>query len=160
MASAGACWLAPHLTWVTSDLEEYLPGIAARLKAGKTENIRGPLALDVSDKTWPIDVVDAIFTANSLHIMSWEHVQDFFHGAGHTLAEDGIVIVYGPFRYGGKFTTPSNANFDQWLKRRDPLSGVRDFEAVNRLAGKEGLELMADHPMPANNQLLVWKRAY
>jgi nucleoside-diphosphate-sugar epimerase len=67
------------------------------------------------------------------------------------------TAVYGPFRYRGAFTTASNADFDAMLRERDPASGVRDFEAVNALAEAAGLVLQADHSMPANNQLLVWR---
>ena len=90
--------------------------------------------------------------------MSWENVLHFFQGVGEILAEDGVLCIYGPFRYEGKYTSESNADFDRYLKQRDPLSGIRDFEAVNRLAEEQGLNLLNDYSMPANNQTLVWKR--
>jgi len=74
------------------------------------------------------------------------------------LVPGGRLLVYGPFRYGGAFTTGSNAAFDADLRARDPASGVRDFEAVDALARAQGLSLEADHAMPANNQLLLWRR--
>ena len=121
-------------------------------------NISAPLVLDVADEPWPIGPVDGMFTANTLHIMRHEYVERFFRGAGHVLKEGGTLCVYGPFKYDGEFTTPSNASFDIWLKQRDPLSGVRDFEQVHAWAQEAGLELVADHNMPANNQLLVWRK--
>jgi SAM-dependent methyltransferase len=148
----------PGLTWVCSDVADNIDGIQAQLNAANRSNIRGPLTLDVSNRPWPIDQADAIFTANSLHIMSSGHVEQFIDNSGDILNTTGLLIVYGPFKYAGEFTTPSNANFDLWLKRRDSMSGVRDFEWVNELAGKQGLELSLDLPMPANNQLLVWRR--
>ena len=71
-------------------------------------------------------------------------------------APGGCVSLYGPFNYGGKFTSESNARFDAWLKSRDPNSGVRDFEAMDRLAALHGLNLMSDIAMPSNNRMLVW----
>ncbi len=101
---------------------------------------------------------DAVFTANSLHIMPASAVVEFFRHLNSVIEDGGLLCIYGPFKYGGDFTTPSNAQFDLWLKSRNPLSGVRDFEWVNQLASEAGLTLLEDNPMPANNQLLVWKR--
>lgn len=149
----------PHLAWQPSDVAAVLPGLRVRLEAEGTDNVLAPMALDVAQHPWPVTGLDGIFTANTLHIVSWERVQHFFRGVGETLAPGGTLCVYGPFRYGGEFTTTSNAEFDEWLKLRDPASGVRDFEAVDALARAEGLSLLADHAMPANNQCLVWRRA-
>ncbi len=148
-----------HLTWQPSDVAEALPALRARLEAEGPDNVLAPMALDVARHPWPVAGVDGIFSANTLHIVSWDRVQHFFRGVGKTLAPGGTLCVYGPFRYGGQFTTPSNAEFDEWLRLRDPVSGVRDFEAVDALARAEGLTLLADHAMPANNQCLVWRRA-
>lgn len=157
-----AVWFAghlPHLQWQPSDLASELPGLRLRWQAEGPANLREPLALDVCMHPWPVQGVDAIFSANALHIMSWSSVEHFFAGADRALVADGAVLaVYGPFRYGGDYTTASNAEFDRWLKRRDPQSGIRDFEAVDRLARQARLTFVADHPMPANNQLLVWRR--
>ncbi|WP_346896423.1 DUF938 domain-containing protein [uncultured Roseibium sp.] len=156
----------PHLDWRPSDVAEHLPAIDQRIVQAEADldNLLAPIELDISDLPWPVsafdyeDAYDGIFTANSLHIVSWPLVEDFFEGVGETLAEGGVLCIYGPFKYDGKFTTPSNEAFDKSLKSRDPESGIRDFEAVNDLAQKFGLTLQADHAMPANNQLLVWKR--
>ena len=67
--------------------------------------------------------------------------------------------MYGPFRYQGKYTSESNARFDQWLQKRDPLSAIRSFEYVNKLASDQGLKLVQDIQMPANNQMLIWRKA-
>jgi len=98
-----------------------------------------------------------VFSANTLHIMSWRAVEAMFAGLPGVLAVDGVLAIYGPFRYRGGYTAPSNAAFDAMLRERDPESGLRDFEAVNALAAAARLELQADHAMPANNQLLVWR---
>jgi len=152
-----------HIVWHPTELSQGLAPLTARLRAEAPANVMEPLELDVAHDPWPAPVVDgefdAVFTANTLHIMSWTSVESFFDGLGLVLNAGGVLCVYGPFRYGRAFTTPSNERFDQMLKARDPLSGVRDFEAVNALARDQGLELLADHAMPANNQLLVWRRA-
>lgn len=148
----------PHLVWQTSDLAHNLPDIQARLAAQAPANVIAPVALDVAMQRWPVSDIDGVFSANAVHIMSWTHVTHMFRGIGEILCDRATLCLYGPFKYGGEFTTPSNAKFDLWLKQRDPLSGVRDFEAVNALAQAQGLDLVADHAMPANNQLLVWRR--
>ena len=83
---------------------------------------------------------------------------DFFRPLPQVLNSGAIVCVYGPFKYAGEFTTPSNAQFDLWLKSNDPRSGVRDIETVLALAEDAGLTLLEDNAMPANNQLLVWRK--
>ncbi|MSP43831.1 MAG: DUF938 domain-containing protein [Alphaproteobacteria bacterium] len=148
----------PHLTWRTSDLESNLADIQARLAVEAPANVLPPIALDVAMQPWPVMDVDGVFSANAVHIMSWDHVTHMFRGIGQIIPERATICLYGPFKYKGDFTTPSNAQFDLWLKQRYPRSGVRDFEAVDALARAIGLRLVADHPMPANNQLLVWRR--
>lgn len=151
----------PHLTWQASDLPEHLDMLAARISVEGPENVCPPIALDVAQQTWPVGCAtfDGVFCANSIHIMSWPHVEALFAGIGAHLTENGILCLYGPFKYAGAFTTESNARFDDWLKQRDPRSGVRDFEAVDALALAQGMALQHDFPMPANNQLIVWQRA-
>ena len=149
----------PEIRWQPSDLPANLPTVLAGLAECALPNIAVPLALDVSRQPWPVALVDGLFSANTLHIMPYEHAALFIAGAGAVLRSGGRLCVYGPFKYHGDFTTPSNERFDQWLKDRDPLAGVRDFEQVNAWAAAVGLRLLADHPMPANNQLLVWEKA-
>jgi cyclopropane fatty-acyl-phospholipid synthase-like methyltransferase len=154
----------PHLTWQPSELQENLPQLIERLRVEGTANLAAPITLDVRDEPWPAVAADAIFSANTLHIMSWADVQQFFRGVGAVLSaalgagNDAVLCVYGPFRYDGRHTSASNAEFDAYLKARDPRSGIRDFEALERLARAQGLELAADHAMPANNRTLVWRR--
>jgi SAM-dependent methyltransferase len=147
----------PHLEWQPTDRAEWLEGLAARVAAEGPPNLIAPVELDVLRQPWPPLRGDAVFSANTLHIMSWPAVEALFAGLGRVLEPDGVLAVYGPFRYRGAFTTPSNAEFDAMLRERDPASGVRDFEAVNALAEAGGLTLQADYPMPANNQLLLWR---
>lgn len=148
----------PHLVWQPTDVAAHLPGIAAWQAAAALPNLRPPLALDVDAGGWPVATVDGLFTANTLHIMSWASVCNLFRGAGRVLAPGGVLAVYGPFSDGGRHTAESNVRFDAFLRARDPLSGVRDWRAVDTLAGEQGLRLLADHAMPANNRTLVWQR--
>ncbi|MEH6557569.1 MAG: DUF938 domain-containing protein [Oceanicoccus sp.] len=145
----------PHLTWQPADRPEYIDGINLWRDSEPLDNLLRPLQLDVN-QPWPIESVAAVFSANTLHIMGWLEVEKFFHGIDEILENKGVLCVYGPFNYQGQFTSDSNSQFDQWLKDRDPLSGIRDFEAINALAVSSGLTLVADYPMPSNNRCLVW----
>lgn len=148
----------PHLIWQTSDREQNHAGIRAWLAEAPTANLPPPLALDVDRQPWPITACDAVFSANTVHIMAWESVQRLFTGVAQVLEHEGRFILYGPFNYAGAFTSASNARFDQWLKARDPLSGIRDFEALDALARTAGLALEEDFEMPVNNRLLCWRK--
>lgn len=149
----------PHLTWQTSELAQNHAGILAWLNETKLPNVLPPVVIDVNDDQWPIEMVDTVFNANTVHIISWPEVELMFAGIARVLSAGGILCLYGPFNYGGKFTSESNARFDVWLKSRDRNSGVRDFEDINRLAETHGLFLLRDVTMPSNNRTLVWQRA-
>jgi len=148
----------PHLRWQTADLPLHHPGIRLWLDEAALPNVLPPIALDVNQKSWHGGRFDAVFSANTLHIMSWIEVERFFAGIGEVLETGGVLAVYGPFNYNGTFTSESNARFDVWLKSRNPASGVRDFEAVDALARARGLMLQQDIAMPANNRTLIWRR--
>jgi cyclopropane fatty-acyl-phospholipid synthase-like methyltransferase len=147
----------PQAIWQTSDLDENLPGIRMWVDEARLPNTPPPIALDVRGP-WPSERYDAAFTANTLHIMGWPEVQMFFAGLDGVLEQDATLAVYGPFNYGGQFTSDSNRAFDVWLKHRSAASGIRDFEAVDALARSIGLRLVEDCAMPANNRTLVWRR--
>jgi len=148
----------PHLYWQPSDLAEHLPGICLWISEAGHNRIHAPHELDVSAEEWPVVLADYVFTANTTHIVSWPQVQDMFAGVGRTLKSGGVFAQYGPFNYAGRFTSESNAQFDQWLKQRDPLSGIRNFEDLVALAQLHDMQLHADYEMPANNRTLVWRK--
>jgi len=148
----------PHLSWQTTDCPENLPGIIAWLDEAALPNTPAPLPFNVLE-TWPEQRVDAIFSANTLHIMPWLAVERLFAGLSGLLAEQAKVAIYGPFNYGGQYTSESNAAFDGWLKEKAAHQGIRDFEKVNELALRAGLSLLEDHAMPSNNRCLVWQLA-
>ena len=148
----------PWLQWQCSDRAENLPGIAMWLDDAALPNTPAALELDVATGPWPAATFDAVFSANTLHIMGWPQVQAFFAGVSRVLADDGLLVVYGPFNYAGAYTSDSNRDFDAWLKARDPQSGIRDAEAVDALASGVGLVLEEDLAMPANNRCRVWRK--
>ncbi|MCG6936519.1 MAG: class I SAM-dependent methyltransferase [Proteobacteria bacterium] len=148
----------PHLHWLASDVPANHPGIDAWMGEAGLANLSGPLALDVNQPDWPVVDCDAVFSANSAHIMDWPSVQNMFAGIGRVLEAGGVFCLYGPFNYEGRYTSDSNARFDAWLKARDPASGIRDFETLAALAEDAGLTFIADHAMPANNRILVWRK--
>jgi SAM-dependent methyltransferase len=147
-----------HLSWQTADLPQHHAGIRMWLDEAALPNLLAPIALDVNRSDWLDGRYDAVFSANTLHIVSWPEVEKLFAGVGRVLQPGGVLAIYGPFNYNGRFTSPSNARFDQWLKQRDPASGVRDFEAVDALARAQNLTLQTDIAMPVNNRTLVWRR--
>ncbi|HBD12797.1 MAG TPA: methylase [Porticoccaceae bacterium] len=157
-----AAYFAPALSptiWQPSDLVRNHAGIDAWIDAHPIDNLRRPLDLDVDRQPWPVAAdIDGIFTANTCHIMAWSSVENMFAGAAHLLGAGAALVIYGPFNYGGEFTSPSNARFDAMLRRQASHQGIRDFEAIERLAAGQGFELGEDYPMPANNRLLVWRK--
>jgi cyclopropane fatty-acyl-phospholipid synthase-like methyltransferase len=148
----------PHLTWHTSDRVENHSGIRAWLADAVLSNTREPIELDVGSSEWPIIGVDAVFSANTVHIMHWEDVVALFQGVGRLLESGGLFCLYGPFNYAGRYTSESNARFDSWLKERDCLSGIRDFDDLSRLADDAGMTFKKDFEMPANNRILCWRK--
>ena len=148
----------PHLTWQTSDRAENLDGIRAWLDEAGLPNTPAPLQLDVTQERWPAQQYDAVYSANTLHIMSWAEVERLFARLPEVLAANAKLAIYGPFNYGGRFTSDSNVAFDASLRAQVPHRGIRDFEAVDALARAIGLSLLEDRAMPANNRCLVWAR--
>jgi hypothetical protein len=157
-----ACHFAanmPWLRWQPTELPENLAVLQPRCRAYTGTNLLPPMALDVREECWPLPIPDALFSANSLHIMAFPAVEQLFAALARQAGSDVALAIYGPFNYGGRYTSPSNARFDEWLAQQHPDSAIRDFEAVYRLASAAGFALRASHEMPANNRLLVWHKA-
>jgi len=157
-----ACYFAKylnHLTWQTTDREENLVGINCWIEEAGLSNLPKSLALNVNDEQWPCQSINAVFTANTLHIMHWHEVEHFFTGLKTYLSDNATVCIYGPFNYQGNFTSKSNEQFDQWLKAQDSARGIRDFEAIEKLANNIGLIIKNDFEMPANNRILVFQKS-
>ncbi|MFA6229919.1 MAG: DUF938 domain-containing protein [Rhodanobacter sp.] len=147
----------PHLIWQSSDRAENLPGIRAWLDEAALPNTPAPLEFDVGG-SWPQQSFDAIFSANTLHIMAWPEVQQLFARLPTISAAGTRLIIYGPFNDNGRYSSDSNAAFDQWLQARGSHMAIRDAEAVDALAAKAGFQLLDDIAMPANNRCRVWRR--
>ena len=147
----------PQLRWQTSDVAGNLAGIRMWLDEAGLPNAPAPLALDVNGGL-PAGDFDAVFTANTLHIMSWPEVEKLFAGLPAATSDDAVLTIYGPFNYGGRFTSDSNAEFDASLRAAHPWRGIRDFESVDALARAAGFELLGDEAMPANNRCISWQR--
>ncbi|OUR99568.1 hypothetical protein A9Q84_00680 [Halobacteriovorax marinus] len=152
------CEHFPKLQWVTSDVRENERAIVAHLRSAKMKNVHGPEILKVGVDDLPKGVFDYVFSANTLHIMSWKEDKALFKLLGKRLREGALVIFYGPFNYAGEYTSYSNEAFDKWLKDRNEKSGIRNFEDVVSCMTKGGFKLLQDHEMPSNNRTLVFER--
>lgn len=147
----------PHLSWQTSDVPEYHDGIHRWIADDGPANVRPPLTLDVAS-VWPDGPFDAVFSANTLHIMGWDEVRALFAALPDILTPHASVVIYGPFHDRGQATSDSNARFDASLRSQTGDMGIRDAGAVDALAAAAGLQWRADIAMPANNRCLVWQR--
>jgi hypothetical protein len=148
----------PHLMWQTSELEEHHEGIRAWLDEAALHNVREPVPLDVMTASLPAESYDGVFSANTAHIMSFAAVEKMFTLVSAVLRDDGVFCLYGPFRQGGEFNTPSNAAFHESLLQRDPEMGIRHLEDLDRLGLDGGLYRTRKYAMPANNHLIVWEK--
>jgi SAM-dependent methyltransferase len=148
----------PHLRWQPSERRAALAGLAERVAREGSANLAAPVELDVAGTPWPPGPFDAIFTANTLHIMGWPEVERCYAGVAQHLAPGAPFICYGPFSRHGRHTSESNERFDRELKARDAASGVRDLDDLEALGRSVGLRLSGEVALPANNQILVWRR--
>lgn len=148
----------PYLEWTPTDLPENQSMLARRIHESGIPNIRPPHILKIGETDIAIRTYDVIFTANTFHIMHWKECKTLMKQFAGALHEGGKVLIYGPFNYNGQFTSASNEEFDKSLRAKDPLSGIRSFEDVNRAMEKNGFELVKDYEMPANNRMLVYNR--
>jgi hypothetical protein len=152
----------PALRWQPSDVcPEALASIAAYLADYTGENLAPPLLLDAAaPASWPVDAVDAVLCINMVHISPWEATEGLFVGAARVLrGSGGPLLLYGPFWEEGVAPAPSNLDFDASLRARNPLWGLRKAEALDKLAGAQGLARSARYAMPANNLMLVYRPA-
>lgn len=146
----------PYIRWQTSDLTENHGAIQAWIDDSHLDNVLSPIALD-STGLWPDRQYDILYTANTVHIMSAFEVEKLFINMPACMYDSSLFLLYGPFNYQGQYTAESNARFDQWLKRRDPHSGIKNFEWLAELGQQTGLNCIHDFDMPANNRMLVWE---
>lgn len=148
----------PAYKWQPTDLPEKLDDINKWAVESGASNILPAVALDLSEGNWPVEQCDVLVCMNTIHIVAWQLVKNLFRGAGRVLKPGGVMYVYGPFEYSDRPLEPTNAEFNEWLKMRDPKSGIRNFDDVNRLAQENGLVLEGDKAMPANNRSIWWRK--
>ncbi len=148
----------PHMIWVTSDLKDNHRGIQLWLEESTAPNIIGPGVFEVGKDKFPNGNFDIVFTANTFHIMHWCHCEELMKMLGKNLSAGAKVLIYGPMKYGGNFTSHSNQEFDKSLKERDPLMGIREFEDICQQMEKRAFVLFKDFDMPAHNRLLVFEK--
>jgi cyclopropane fatty-acyl-phospholipid synthase-like methyltransferase len=148
----------PELHWIPTEHPLAHSTLKPRCEQASLANLGAPRILDICDHPWNIDWPDAVYTANTLHIIARSAVESLFAACAEGAPSGSLLLVYGPFNYAGSYTSASNARFDEWLKARDPASAIRDFEWVNALARDAGFALREDTTMPANNRLLCWQK--
>ncbi|MBZ9610924.1 DUF938 domain-containing protein [Rheinheimera maricola] len=148
----------PQVIWQASDQGDYIPQLSERLLRAALPNLPQPLVLDICRDAAPSQPYDGLFTANTLHIMPWPVVEQFFNRLNQLVKPQATLCIYGPFNYNGHYTSESNQAFDQSLKSRDPAMGIRDIETVISLAASVGFTLQHDYAMPANNRLLCFSK--
>jgi cyclopropane fatty-acyl-phospholipid synthase-like methyltransferase len=148
----------PWLTWQTSDRPNCHEGIHAWLDDAGLDNVFAPLELDVEKPFQNDNTCDAVFSANTAHIMSVVAVECMFELAGACLSSGGKFCLYGPFNQDGDFTSDSNRDFDANLKSQDPAMGIRDLESLDDFARANGLQRTNLYAMPANNMIAVWSK--
>ncbi|MCX7553763.1 DUF938 domain-containing protein [Marinicella sp. S1101] len=149
----------PHIIWQTADLIEKHAGINLWLSDANLTNALPPVEYAIGHSQWPDGQYDVVYSANVLHIISEALVVLLIKDLGAHLKEAARVIFYGPFKYGGQYTADSNADFNEWLKARDPQSGIRDFAVIESLMQQQNFKLVSDITMPANNQLIVFEKS-
>ena len=146
-----------HLQWQTSDLEENHSTIRAWITDARLPNVREPISLDVTTADLSSSY-DAVYSANTAHIMSIDEVARMFALAARVLRPDGVFCLYGPFRRFGEFNTESNARFDASLRARDPSMGIRDLEELDAMGAMNGLHRQSLYAVPSNNSVAVWQK--
>ena len=147
-----------HVSWQPTEHPDRLEILASNLARYAPSSVRTPLRLDLAEHEWPNCSVDCVFSANVIHIVSEPLGERLIVGGAQAAGANGLFVLYGPFTYHGEFTTDSNRDFDQWLKDRDEKSGIRSIEWVERIAEREGMTLVEDREMPANNQCLIFRK--
>ena len=148
----------PDLTWQTSDRPEHHDGINAWIRWAGHANVLPPLTVDVGKEPQPAGPYDAVFSANTAHIMSIGEVEHMFALAGEALEDRGLLCLYGPFNVDGQFTSDSNAAFDADLRAHDPAMGIRDLDELDGFATAAGLVRKRRYAMPTNNQIVIWEK--
>jgi SAM-dependent methyltransferase len=149
----------PHLRWQPTDVDAgALASIAAHRAAADAPNLLAPLRLDTTAEPWPVAQADAVVCNNMIHITPWAVSEGLVAGAARVMPAGGVLYLYGPYKVGGRHTSPSNQDFDTWLHAQNAEWGVRDLADVTDLAARYDFVLAETVPMPANNLSVVFRR--
>ena len=148
----------PDIQWHTSDMSEMHEGIQMWLDEVELPNLHSPVALDVLNDNWPEQTFDAVYSANTAHIMPEEAVEAMFQGVAKILKPGAPFLLYGPFMYDGEHTSESNWRFDRWIRSWEKHRGIRDVSWLKSIAEPLGLMLEEDIEMPVNNRILLWRK--
>jgi len=151
-------WQRPDLDWLATEVAVRLPDLKQGIQLSEHEQNVQVEALSVDQNRWEFGLFDAVFTANTLHIMPWSNTDWLIKHAADSLKQDGLLICYGPFQEGGRHNADSNLEFDQNLRARDPEMGIRDLVKIRAIGEKYSLLVSSEISMPANNRMLVFKR--
>mgnify|MGYP000358964718 FL=1 len=147
-----------HLNWQPSDLAFSLEGARLWIEEASLENLKPAVMLNINDSDWDIDDFDYIYSANLVHFVSQISVNAMFSGISKHLKSQGLLALYGPYNQNG-YTGEGNARLNEWLKAEiNPEAGIKELSDIIVLANKYGLELEANHSMPANNHLLIFRK--
>jgi len=159
------CRSIAGLQWQPSERGEALADLRERLSSEGSHGLAPgsrpceALELDLTGGAWPAGPYEAVFTANTAHIVPVAAVEALVAGAANCLGPAGRLLIYGPFRLAGQPLEPGNAAFDAHLQALDPAMGLRDRGWIAAVAAGQGLTLLADVAMPADNRTLVFGRA-
>lgn len=159
-------YFAPHFDHITfhpSDMdEEVLPNIEKLTAESGLGNINTPRRLDLTQShTWPDEDEEfhAIYCINIFQVAPISIADGMMECASKVLADDGFLLIYGPFKDHGHFATPSNEAFDSTLKSAGVQEwGLKDIADLNSAAAKNTMKLDKKIDMPANNFALIYRR--
>ncbi|PHQ82531.1 MAG: methylase [Coxiella sp. (in: Bacteria)] len=155
-----ACYFTEQdqsLVWQCSDISDNMPSLTKHINDQESNQLLPPICLNVSAYLFAQQKYDVVYSANALHIMSWDNAQLFLNNVAQALKTDGALVLYGPYAYNDQPLCESNMTFDNFLRARDSQSGIRNFNEVNTILQSHGFVLEIDVAMPANNRLLIWK---
>ncbi|MEM6987144.1 MAG: DUF938 domain-containing protein, partial [Pseudomonadota bacterium] len=135
-----------------------LPRLLDNLQIYPLAGIERALPCDVLHPPTGLTHYDAVYTANTLHIMSESAVEALFGFASSVLQVGGNFYSYGPYLFNDQPPVESNLRFDAQLRVQAAHQGVRDVEWLQAVARRDALSLVETLELPSNNHLLVWEK--
>ena len=149
----------PSIKWYPSDTISNFESLNAFVTNYQNNNLQTPFVIDITQDQWIDFKVDYVFTSNTFHIINNALLTYFFYQCSKVMKSNGKLIIYGPFKFDNQFNSPSNQTFDELLKASDPFSGLKNFEEIINIALKFNLIFSKKYEMPANNNILVFKKS-